>query len=58
MAAAAGPGDFFIFLLLLLPPPPLRAEQPAAEPADILDAAQARVRSPLAPVTDGGCPLG
>ncbi|TRZ18321.1 hypothetical protein HGM15179_008746 [Zosterops borbonicus] len=51
-AAAAGPGDFFIFLLLLLPPPPLRAEQPAAEPADILDAAQARVRSPPAPVTD------
>ncbi|XP_054501821.2 tectonic-1 [Agelaius phoeniceus] len=37
-----------LILLLLLLPPPLRAE----EPADTSDAAQARVRSAPAPVTD------
>ncbi|RMC05790.1 hypothetical protein DUI87_17333 [Hirundo rustica rustica] len=50
MAAAPGLGAFFVLILLLLPP--LRAEEPATEPADTRDAAQARVRSPPAPVTD------
>ncbi|KAM4763870.1 tectonic-1 [Cyanocitta cristata] len=50
--AAAGLGVFFVLILLLLPPPPLRAEEPAAEPADTHDAAQARARSVPAPVTD------
>lgn len=59
-AAAPGPGAFFALILLLFspPPPPLRAEEPATEPADTRDAAQARVRSAPAPVTDGGCPRG
>ncbi|XP_057892827.1 tectonic-1 isoform X2 [Melospiza georgiana] len=50
MAAPPRLGAFFvlILILLLLPPPPLRAE----EPADTSDAAQARVRSAPAPVTD------
>ncbi|XP_048178354.1 tectonic-1 isoform X2 [Corvus hawaiiensis] len=51
--AAPGLGVFFVLiLLLLLPPPPLRAEEPAAEPADTHDAAQARARIVPAPVTD------
>lgn len=58
MAAAPGLGAFFVLTLLLLPPPPLQAEEPAAEPADTPDAAQARARSVPAPVTDGGCPPG
>ncbi|KAM4890792.1 tectonic-1 isoform 1-T1 [Sylvia borin] len=53
MAAAPGTGEFFVLiLLLLLCPPPLRAQEPATEPADIRDAAQTRIRSPPAPITD------
>lgn len=55
MAAPPGLGVFFLILILLLP---LRAEEPAAEPADTRDAAQAPVRSAPAPVTDGGCAAG